>query len=122
MATFPDFRCLLTSFNIIIAKWGDDRKSAFRLGGPPKKNPVAFQTTGNFQRPPEIWRFRLGGPRKNISGDDRKSEFRPKRASADSPGAISIGKNNMILNMGRQDHTKMLKQPWVFKLVGRFDL
>ena len=31
MATFPDFRCLLTSFNIIIAKWGDDLKSAFHL-------------------------------------------------------------------------------------------
>ena len=54
---WPNFRSILTSFNIIIAKWGDDRKSAFRQILPPKKFPVAFQATGNFQRRPEIGDF-----------------------------------------------------------------
>ena len=56
---FRNFRCILTPFNIIIAKWGDDRKSAFRLKRPPKQIPVAFQATGNFQRRPEIGDFAL---------------------------------------------------------------
>ena len=43
-------------------------------------------------------------------------------ASADSPGAIPIGKNHMILNMGPEDHTKMFKKPWVFKTRGAFRL
>ena len=65
---FRNFRCILTPFNIIIAKWGDDRKSVFRLKRPPKKFPVAFQATGNFQRRPEIGDFALDFLAKNISG------------------------------------------------------
>eukprot|EP00959_Pyramimonas_sp_CCMP1952_P242700 5072923-Pyramimonas_sp.AAC.2 len=50
--------------NIIIAKWGDDRKSAFRLALPPSKNSGRFPGDREFPVAAGNWRFRVGLPRK----------------------------------------------------------
>ena len=63
-----NFRCILTPFNIIIAKWGDDRKSAFRLRLPHKKISGRLPDDRKFSEATGNWRFRLGLLRQKISG------------------------------------------------------
>ena len=55
--------------NIIIAKWGEDRRIAISAHISSKKTFRSLSgATGEFLWQPEKWRFRVGLPRKEFSG------------------------------------------------------
>ena len=64
LANFRLFGACVSPFNIIIAKWGKDRKVAFRLRLPQKKIPVAFRSDRKKSRATGKWPFRLRLPPK----------------------------------------------------------